>query len=804
MESDNKIQDQLLSTAEKNAFDKKWYKMKADEIDSFHMELDSSINSVSEFKRMKVNYDIINNILDLKEFEYVCKPYGAEVGELPAKMVNRDIISGKVKVLRGMEMKRPFSWNVIAVNPEATTEREKKEFDLVRQYVINQIMLPIRQELEIKAAQETKGRELTPEEQQQITQQVEEQLKALTPKEVKKYMAREYQDPAEVLGNQLLQYFIQKEDLPRKFNEIFFHGIASAKEICYVGIVNNEPVVKVVNPLRFTCDVNGELTFIEDGEWAACEYRMSPSQVISQFNKELTKTEIQKIYEAHSKFVNQSSGWFSSREMMGEQEDNTIRVLHCVWKSLRMVKFLTYIDEETQQPQTILVSEDYKLNREAGDLAIDVEWIPEVYECWKIGTDIYKQMQPIPGQFIDMDNLYNAKLPYYGAIHDCVNSNPTSLVDRLKVYQYYYNIVMYKLEMLLASDKGKKILMNINAIPDSEEIDIKKWQYFLETTPVVYFNPDEEGKGYQDANTIAKEIDLSLASDISKYIELAEYLRKQAGISVGITDAVEGQIGPNEAVTNTKQNLIQSSHILEPYFDLHNTVKRNILQALLNTAKVCYSNKEPRKLSYILDDMSRQSLTIDPLILENATLGVFVSNSAKAEEAKDVIRQLTHAALQNQKVELSDVISVIRQDGIVEAEETLKLAEAQRKDFEQQMQQQQIQAQAEESEKERQFEREKHQMNIELTVLKEEERRKTEIAKASLIGASFNPKADIDGDGQNDFIEIMRGEVDMKVKQDKIALDRDKLEHQKKQDNEKLKLEKEKLEIARMKKSAKT
>ena len=802
MESDVKIKDQLLSTAEKNAYDKKWYKMKADEIDSFHMELDSSTNSISEFKRMKVNYDLINNILDLKEFEYVCKPYGAEVGELPAKMVNRDIISGKIKVLRGMEMKRPFSWNVIATNPESTTEREKKEFDLMRQYVVNQIMMPIRQQLEMQAAQQAQGKELTPEQQQQIIQQVEEQLKTLTPKEIKRYMEREYQDPAEVLSNQLLQYFIQKEQLPRKFNEMFFHGLVSAKEIGYVGIVNNEPVMKTVNPLRFTCDVNGELTFIEDGEWAACEYRMSPSQVVSQFNKELTKEEIQKLYEAHSKFVNQSSGWFSSREMMGEQEDNTIRVLHCVWKSLRMIKFLTYLDEQ-QVPQTMLVSEDYKLNKEAGDLVIDIEWIPEVYECWKIGTDIYKQMQPIPGQFRDMDNLYNAKLPYYGAIHDCVNSNPTSLVDRLKVYQYYYNIVMYKLEMLLTTDKGKKILMNINAIPDTEEIDIKKWQYFLETTPIVYFNPDEEGKGYQDANTIAKELDLSLASDISKYIELAEYLRRQAGISVGVTDQVEGQIGPDEAVTNTKQSLIQSSHILEPYFDLHNTVKRNILQALLDTAKICYAQKEPRKLSYILDDMSRQSLTIDPMVLDNATLGVFVSNSSKAEEAKDIIRQLTHAALQNQKVELSDVISVIRQDGIVEAEETLKLAEAQRKEFEQQMQQQQIQAQTEESEKQREFERERHQMNVELTILKEEERRKTEMAKAALIGASFNPKADIDGDGQNDFIEIMRGEVDMQVKKEKLALEKDKLEHQKKQDKIKNNLEKEKLDVARMQKRAK-
>ena len=37
----------------------------------------------------------------------------------------------------------------------------------------------------MQAAQQAQGKELTPEQQQQITQQIEEQLKTLTPKEVK-------------------------------------------------------------------------------------------------------------------------------------------------------------------------------------------------------------------------------------------------------------------------------------------------------------------------------------------------------------------------------------------------------------------------------------------------------------------------------------------------------------------------------------------------------------------------------------------------------------------------------------------
>lgn len=118
--------------------------------------------------------------------------------------------------------------------------------------------------------------------------------------------------------------------------------------------------------------------------------------------------------------------------------------------------------------------------------------------------------------------------------------------------------------------------MNINAIPDSMGIDIKKWQYFMESTPYMWYNPNEEGSGYQDANTIAKVIDLSLVSDINKYMEIAEHIRQQAGRSVGITDQVEGRIESSEEVGNTRQSIIQSSHILEWYFDIHNKFKKCI------------------------------------------------------------------------------------------------------------------------------------------------------------------------------------------------------------------------------------
>ena len=284
----NKPQDPILQTerltfAQKNKNDKQWYKDWADRLDSNHSTMIYSTNDVSEYKRMKVNYDLFNDKINLEDFSYVCKPFGATMGELPARMVNRDIVSAKIKAVLGMEMKRPFDWSVLAVNPEATTRKEQKETELIKEYVNNIITKPIRQQLEIQAQEQTKGRELTPEEQQQIMADIEEQMKAMTPNEVKKYMQREHQDPAEVLANQLLEYFLQKEDVKSKFDLMFKHGLLSAIGVMTVNVLNGEPVMWNVNSMRFSCDSSPDISFIEDSESATCEYRMTPSEIVKYF-----------------------------------------------------------------------------------------------------------------------------------------------------------------------------------------------------------------------------------------------------------------------------------------------------------------------------------------------------------------------------------------------------------------------------------------------------------------------------------------------------------------------------------------
>jgi flagellar motor protein MotB len=413
-------------------------------------------------------------------------------------------------------------------------------------------------------------------------------------------------------------------------------------------------------------------------------------------------------------------------------------------------------------------------------------------------------MQPIPGQFKDMDNLRYCKLPYYGAKTDNMNSVETALMDRLRFYQYLYDILGYRFDLLAATDKGKKVLMNVNMIPNSAGMDIKKWQYFMESSPYMWYDPSEEGaNGYNDANTVAKVIDLSYAGQMNQYIEMMEYIRIQCGKSVGITDQVEGAIGVNEKVANVQQSMTQTSHILEPYFELHNTIKKNVLQALIEASKIAYSNGNQKKLVYFLDDMSTEIINLDMGLLESSTLNLFLSNSARTDAIKTTIEQLTHAALQNQKVELSDVIAVMRQDSIIEAEEILKVAEEKRETRLNQSQQEQSKSVAEEAEKQREFIRETREHEKQIVVLKEEQKRETIIIESSLMGASFNPDLDKDDDGINDFIEIAKHGLDAEVKRQNVQLQKDKFEHQKVVDDKKIQQQDKKLALDKIKLNAK-
>jgi hypothetical protein len=266
-----------------------------------------------------------------------------------------------------------------------------------------------------------------------------------------------------------------------------------------------------------------------------------------------------------------------------------------------------------------------------------------------------------------------------------------------------------------------------------------------------------------DVNQVAKILDLSLASDISKYLSLAQSIEQQGGKSVGITDPVLGETAVSERVTNNQQNLVQTSYILEPYYYLHNEVKKNALQALLDVARIGYLNSDVEVLNNVLDDMSRELIYLDKELLASSQLGLFIEDGVSAEKLKAEVQGLAQAALQNQKVEMSDVLKVLREDSIQEASETLEVAEETRIEREQANAEAERKFKAEEADKERQWEKDKMFTEHKYKMDEIDAKGEIDIKKQAVLSIGFNEDKDFDKDGQLDVLEVAKQGINAQV-----------------------------------------
>lgn len=756
-----------LTSKQRFSQNKKWFRDKLDKIANSSYGQNSLLDFSSEeteTKKMSILYDLFNNIISKSDFEHVSAPYGLDVGSLPADFTNKDILSNKIKAVLGMEMKRPFSAKVIAINEEATTRKEQLELEKLKAYVNNSIMAPIEATIRKRVEEENKGKELTPEEREEIEKSVQEELKTMTPREIKNYMSREHQDPAEILHSQLLRYLTVKEKTDFRFSKGFKHALISAREIYWVGEVGRHPIMKVVNPLHFDMDTSTEKDFIEEAEWASYRFWITPSELEKYFGEELTSVEKDHLVESYN------HGMFDNPLDFTSTDSNTrtgIPVMHAEFKSLKPIKF-RYFRDESGEIDMDIVDENYEIIEEAGDIKLEVIWAPFVFEGYLIGKDTYAGMGEVIGQYKTVDNLMDCSLSYCGAIYDDLNSKPTSLMSRGKFYQYLYNIIVYRIELLTASDEGKKLLISKNLFPKSSGLSMEKWMHFFTVNNIGIVDPTEEGKRVGgDVGSNVKEVDMSLASDINRYIELAMYIEQRCGQAMGVSPQTEGQIGQYESVGSVQTAIAGTANVLEPLFDLHNHVKRNVLAKLLDTAKCVYGKYQPKILSYVLDDMSFAMIKMDYELLMESVVNLFVANSYKSHEALEAVKQLSHAALQNQTAELTDILKIMRSESIQEAEELLLVAQQNRVERESLQQQSEQQFQMEQEDKKRAHEELIHKRELEKIQLKGD----LDIQKQVILSMGFDENKDSDNDGTPDVLEVAKFGVDAEIKRRKMAVE---------------------------------
>lgn len=750
-------------------------------------------NSTSYYGELQTYYNLYNSIFDEKDFKSITNPFKVEDG-FPATPHDFNIIRPKVDLLIGEETKRPLNFRVIRTSQEATSEMQEKEKQMILQYI----------EAAITAR-------MSPEEAQQFQQQLQSG-EIMPPEQIAKYMDKDYKDIVENTAYHSLTYLREKLDLDNEFIKGWKDGLISGREIYYVGVLNAEPYAERVNPICFSYDKSPDLEFIEDGSWCCRKMRMPITEVYDRYYDKLEEKDLDKLEEMIGSTPGRNLGDRSPVDMGIQLRiyDNPIfegagkslvNVWHCCWKSFKKIFYVTTTDD-AGQPQINIVDETYQpVGNEVG---IEPDWIIEVWEGYRAGSDLYFGIQPIEYQHVSIDNPNSQKLPYCGAIYSNTNSKPRSLVSILKPLQYMYIVLWYRLELAIARDKGKVVNMDITQIPKSMNISPAKWMHYLSSVGVNFINPYEEGwnipgrEGGKPAqfNQITA-LDLTMSNVIAEYIQLMDKIEELAGTISGITQQREGAVSSSEMVGNVERSVVQSSHITEPLFWVHNQCKRRVLNMLLNTAKGAWEETGKKKLQYIFDNGERAFLDITPKFYYE-DMDVFVSDTSKDLENIQKLQQLIQPAMQN-GASLLEAAEILTNDNFNIIKQKLKDMQTRQ----QQMQQQQQEAEAQQQQQLQQMQNEAKQQELMLQEAQMDLQRyqidqdnQTKIAVAQINAYRGTEELDQDQNGIPDPIEIGKQAIEQQkinqeaynkryeakqkreIEDQKIQLEKDKMKHE--------------------------
>ena len=735
----------------------------------------------------KINYDLLLGKLHMNDLQLILNPDDIKADYIPNKIQHYSILLPKLNVLQGEESKRVFDYRVIVTNPTAISEIEENK----------------KKELNQKLQEWIADNSMSDEEASQELDRIND------------YFTYNWQDAREQRGNLVLNHYVKQYDMKVMFNEGFRDAMTVGEEIYQCSIEGGEPIVRRLNPLKVRILKSGYSNRIEDADIIILEDYWSPGRVIDTFYDSLSKKDMEYIenlpnnvgqtaYDSMDNiderygFVNNnmvsdsisSDGFYSDiYNLFGNQVVNSLlpydlagnlRVLRIFWKSKRAIKKVKSYDPNTGEEVFNFYPEDYICNKDLGEEE-EKFWINQAWEGTKIGSDIYINMRPRVVQYNTLDNPSRCHFGIVGSVYNLNESKPFSFVDMMKSYNYLYDLIHDRLVKLIARNYGKILELDLAKVPDGWTID--KWIYFIVSQGIAVSDSFKEsnqgastGKlaGYMN-NASRGVIDADWGNNIQQYINLLEFIKLEMSEVVGITKQREGQISNRETVGGVERATLQSSHITEWAFAIHDDVKKRALTCFLETAKVAMKGRT-KKFEYILPDYSSKLMDIDGDTFAECSYGLVVDSSEETQKLQSQYETLAQAALQNQSLKFSTIMrlyssaSLAEKQRLIEEDETeIREAQQQAVQQEQEIKQQEIQS--------------KNQ--LELAKLEQEDKLNERDNEVKLLIANMTAqyKQNDLGDGIDEPSEI----------------EKQKLEESIRQFNAKLKLDKERLNLDRKK-----
>lgn len=738
---------------------------------------------------MKINYDLLNGKIHMDDLKLQLNPYDIDASFIPDSIQHYPTINSKLEVLHGEESKRLFDFRAVVTNPNAISEIEEEKNRAVNERLTRLIA-------DNSLSEEQFNTEL---------------------EKLSDYFQYEYQDKREVRANRVTSHYMRELEMGQMFNAGFKDAYTAGEEIYQCDIVNGEPYVEKLDPMKVRVIRSGYSNRIEDADIIVIEDYWNPGRVIDTYWDQLSESDLKVIENAQndrgSKPYTDSMDnidarygllainpeeWTAGDSIISPDSlftddaassllpfdlNGNVRVLRVYWKSWRKIKKVKGYDPETGEETFNFFPENYHCDPDKGEEE-ETFWINEAWEGTKIADCIYVNMRPRPVQYNRLSNPSRCHFGIIGSIYSSNGDVPFSMVDIMKPYAYLYDIIHDRLNKTLAKNQGKVIRMDFAKVPKGWDVD--KWLYYINVNGVAVENSFKEGDYGRSMNVMAGQmnnassgvIDASLGTEIQQYISLLEWISTKMGEIAGISKQREGQISNRETVGGVERATLQSSHSTEWLFLTHESVKKRVLEAFLETAKIAFKGRKV-KFDYVLASGRKETIEFDGDEFAECDYGIVLDNSNGAQELNQKLDMLAQAALQNQALDFSTIMKIYTTESLAEKQRLVENYEKRMRQMQERQQQEQMQLQQQKMQMQAQAEQQKMQLEYQMH---------QEKLQAQILIAEINSQA------ESQRMAIMNHDNDEAntIEREKIAEDARKFNEQLALDKDKLALEKKK------------
>jgi len=692
-----------LKVSEKEKFkdDKQWFKDIANHL------VPANNTLVDDYDKMKTCYEVLNNnLVGFKEqLDRFCNPLGENIGEIEEDILPFAKLHTKISSLKGELLKRNDNHKIVLLSAKAIKDKNDALIKALKESVEEKLQLQIE-----KMQMQMQG--MSPEDSEKYIQSLRTQLepedlliknwqseweifysKALKycyyDQEIKTKKLETFEDT--LTADRCFIYSGWKHGKPYfEIRNPLYSGFHKAPNQQFVNKGDYFWYKKAITPAE-ALDNYGYILEDNDLDNLGISTTAASKENLNKYLRDEVGFEMLKSMD--TSYNSNISKEIGTHQVRGNsrriQSNSLIWETHIEFKAFREMIFLSYLDDYGKNI-TLLVSKDFEIPKTANKInfinkhgqesikyvwidgidkteyTAEILWIPRKYEVVRLGNNVYPICREVPYQNTNLNSPYTSfNLSTFGAVFTSRNAASVSLLERALPSYFQFLYVKHIQNRELAKYQGAVQAIDVDQIPDSLGQDIygepirdkvASYLLYLKKTNKDFYSGSQNSLGGLPPATRSPGSSgymLGTAAELMNLQQLLEYIDREIGLSMGISPQREAAFSSNTNVTDNKQAIIQSSHITEPYFYLHNEVWKGALNDyLMNFRAYCerlfeeYPNEE-HVFHYVTQDGVEELFKVTPKSLQHIDIGLYLSNSGQDQQYLDYMLNNVQAFAQN-------------------------------------------------------------------------------------------------------------------------------------------------------------